>query len=505
MTSKDRSDCPSHEPGNSSPTGTGEPRRDHSTSEPEPSCGHRQESTGDGDMSEPLPKLGFMQAIKAAKRARRRQAGHARVARPRRDPRRKAHSLIDKVYRWDNLFTAWRRVRANKGKHGLDRVTIHHFEADLETHLREIQRKLMERRYVPKPVLRVYIPKASDPKQRRPLGIPVVADRIVQQAIFQVVDPIFDPEMSERSFGFRKGRKAHHAIATAIEDAKEGFRYVVDADIRSFFDEIGHDVVMSCVRRRIADGRVLTLLEAFLAAGVMEDGKLAVSSLGVPQGGVISPWLSNLVLDDLDKALEAKGYRHVRYADDFVVLCRSREEARQALDDVKEVLEKLRLTLHETKTRLTDFREGFEFLGHRFRRLRVGISPKAIERLKAKVRTLTQRQQGRNVDAVLGDLNPVIRGWARYFGMGEVKRTMTSLDGWIRMRLRAFRLKRKCHNDNWRLPNKRLEKWGLLSLQTCRPASRLPYICANGPHESGVRLLETRKPHGVAQCVNGTC
>lgn len=504
MTSKDRSDCPSHELVDLSSTDAGEPHGDHSKSEPASPSRHREGDPGEGAVSESRPKLGFMQAIKAARRARRRQAGHARVARPRRDPRRKAHSLIDKVYRWENLYAAWRSVRANKGKHGLDRVTIRQFEADLETHLREIQRKLMERRYVPQPVLRVYIPKASDPKQRRPLGIPVVADRIVQQAIFQIVDPIFDPEMSDRSFGFRKGRKAHQAIAAAIEDAKEGYRCVVDADIKSFFDAIGHDVVMSCVRRRIADGRVLTLLEAFLTAGVMEDGKLAVSSVGVPQGGVISPWLSNLVLDDLDKVLEAKGYRHVRYADDFVVLCRSREEARQALDDVKEVLGNLGLTLHETKTRLTDFWEGFEFLGYRFRRYCVGISPRAIERLKAKVRMLTRRQQGRNVDAVLGDLNPVIRGWARYFGMGQVKHVMTHLDRWIRMRVRAFRLKRKCHHDNWRLPNRRLEKWGLLSLHQCRPPSRLSYIRAYGFTESRTRLLATRQPHGVAQCVNGT-
>jgi group II intron reverse transcriptase/maturase len=431
-------------------------------------------------MSESQPKLGFMQARKAANSARRRHAGHTRAASPRRDPKRKAHSLIDKVYRWDNLVSAWKRVRANKGAHGLDRVTIRHFEADLDTHLREIQRKLMQRRYSPQPVRRVYIPKASDPKKRRPLGIPVVADRVVQQAILQIVDPIFDPELSERSFGFRKGRKAHDAIATAIEDAKQGYRFVVDADISSFFDEIGHDVAMSRIRARIADGRVLDLFEAFLKAGVMEDGVVTVPKAGTPQGGVISPWIANLVLDDLDKAIEAKGWRHVRYADDFVVLCRSRKEAEQALAYVKEVLEELKLSLHETKTRLTDFWDGFEFLGFHFRRYHLGIGSKAISRFKDKVRTHTRRQQGRNVDAVLGDLNPVLRGWARYFGIGEVTQLMTLLDSWIRMRLRAFRSKRKCHNDNWRFPNSCLEEWGLLSLQTCRPALRLSYARVSG-------------------------
>ena len=194
MTSEDRSGCPSHEPGDRSLTGAGEPRRDHSTSNTAPAPRHRGDDAVRGTVNEPKPQLGFMQARKAAKRARRGQAGHARAASPRRDPRRKAHSLIDKVYRWDNLVAAWKRVRANKGAHGLDRVTIRHVEADVETHLREIQRKLMERRYSPQPVRRVYIPKASAPTKRRPLGIPVVADRVVQQAIFQIVDPIFDPE-----------------------------------------------------------------------------------------------------------------------------------------------------------------------------------------------------------------------------------------------------------------------------------------------------------------------
>ncbi len=230
----------------------------------------------------------------------------------------KAHSLIDKVYDRKNLYRAWRKVRANKGAHGLDRVTIQMFEADLETHLREIQRKLQEHRFEPQPVRRVYIPKPADPKKRRPIGIPVVADRIVQQAILRVVEPLFDSQMSPRSFGSRKGRKAHDAIATLIEDAKQGFRVIVDADIASFYDSLDHEVVMSRVRARIADGRVLDLIEAFLKAGISDHNVITVPTEGTPQGGVISPWLSNLVLDDLDKALERRGYRHVRYADDCV-------------------------------------------------------------------------------------------------------------------------------------------------------------------------------------------
>lgn len=396
-------------------------------------------------------------------------------------PVRKAHSLIDKVYHWDNLYLAWRRVRANKGAHGLDRVTIHMFEADWEKHLRSIQRQLVEGRFEPTPVRRVFIPKSSDPKKLRPLGIPTVADRIVQQAIVQIVDPLFDDSLSPRSFGFRKNRRAHDAIATAIRDAREGFRTVVDADIASFFDRLDREVTMSRVCRRIADGRVLDLIEAFLKAGVSENGVVTVPTEGTPQGGVISPWLANLVLDDLDKAIESKGWRHVRYADDFIVLCKSRQEAEEALMFVKEVLEGLKLSLHETKTRVSDCEVGFEFLGFHFRHYRLGIRDKSLERFKERVRTLTQRQQGRNVEAVLEDLNPVLRGWSNYFGVAEVTDQLDRLDRWVRMRVRSFRLKRRCRHDSWRLPNRKLAKWGLLSLLDCRPKYRLSYVCPAGP------------------------
>jgi group II intron reverse transcriptase/maturase len=421
-----------------------------------------------------------------------------------RSVRPKAYSLIDKVYGWNNLNTAWRRVRANKGAHGLDRVTIRDFEADLEKHLNEIQRKLKQDRFEPQPVRRVYIPKPGDPSARRPLGVPVVADRVVQQALLQVLDPLFDADMSERSFGFRKGRKAHHAIATVIRDGKAGYRHVVDADVASFFDRLDHQVTMSRVRLRVGDGRVLKLIEAFLKAGVYEAGVVSVPQQGTPQGGVISPWLANLVLDDLDKALESRGYRHVRYADDFVVLCTTPEEAAQAKSFVEEVLGQLKLSLHETKTRLTDFREGFDFLGFRFRWYRLGIRAKSLDRLKDKVRLLTRRQQGRNVDAILQDLNPVLRGFARYFGSAEVGGLFVRLDAWVRMRVRAFKSKRRRRTDNRRIRNRRLAKWGLLSLQQCRPHERLSYMRAAAPRASS-RPLAMRLPRGVAQCGNAAC
>jgi len=416
------------------------------------------------------------------------QSGRERVASQRKTVV-KAHSLIDKVYSWDNLWSAWRRVRANKGVHGLDRVTIRAYEQDVETHLRELQRKLMEDRYEPLPVRRVYIPKASNPKQMRPLGIPTVTDRVCQQAVYQVLCPIFDPHFSARSYGFRPGRNAHRAIAAAFLDAEEGYHSVVDADISSFFDQLDHEVVMSQVCTRVADGRVLRLIEAFLKAGVSEDGIISVPTKGSPQGGVISPLLANIVLDVFDKAIEAKGWRHVRYADDFVILTRSPEEAAQALAYAKEVLGNLKLSLHEEKTRLTDFCKGFEFLGFHFRSFRLGIRAKSLERFKDRVRFVTRRNQGRNVEAVLADLNPITRGYANYFGVAEVASAFRKLDKWLRMRVRSFRLKRRVRTANHRLPNKKLVKWGMLSLLECRPRSRFSRMRSYKPGERAVGSL----------------
>ena len=393
---------------------------------------------------------------------------------------RKAHSLIDKVFAFNNLYAAWGRVRRNRGAAGVDRVTVEIFERDLEHHLSTIQRQLREQRYRPSPARRTYIPKAGQPGTLRPLGIPTVKDRIVQQAILQVVEPLFDSTLSPRCFGYRKGRNAHDALTTLMHDVRDGYRHVLDADIQTFFDSIVHDVVMSRVRARIADGRVLDLIEAFLQAGVMEDGVVRVPAAGTPQGGVISPWLSNLVLDDLDKAIERAGFRHVRYADDFVVLCKSKEDARDALTLVTEVLGSLELQLHESKTRVCDAWRGFDFLGFRIKANHVSVSPKAIERFKDHVRHVTRRKQGRNVAAVIDQLSSVLRGWAGYFGPAEATRLFSWLDAWIRMRVRSFRFKQKRRHDNHRLPTRRLRKWGLLSLHQCRPARRFPTLVGRG-------------------------
>jgi group II intron reverse transcriptase/maturase len=317
----------------------------------------------------------------------------------------------------------------------------------------------------------------------------VVADRIVGQALIQVLDPIFDSHLSERSFAYRKRRKQHDAIATIQSDLKLGYYFVVDADIKACFDEICHLVAMSRVKQRVADGRVLDLLESYLRCGVCEDGKVFVPQRGIPQGGVVSPFLMNLVLDVLDKRLESKGLRHVRYADDFVILCRTESEAQQAQILATETLRALKLRIHPNKTRLVDARRNsFAFLGFQLSRNSLQVHPKAIVQFKEKVKRLTRRQQGRNIEAVIADLNPVIRGWARYFGVAHCVGTFMRLDSWVRMRLRAFKFKRKCYNDNWRLPNKRLVRWGFLSLLDCRktvkPLCLVGETCVRGARGS---------------------
>ena len=414
----------------------------------------------------------------------------------------KAHSLIDKVYDWNNLYKAWRKVRKNKGAHGLDRVTIRMFESDLDKNLQAIQRQLKEKRFVPQPGRKVDIPKGSDPSKTRRLLIPRVTDRVVQQAIYQILNPIFEPEFSDRSYGFRPGRRAHHAIATLMQDKTEGFRHVVDADIKSFFDCIDHQVAMSHIRAKVADGRVLDLIEDFLKVGAITTETSSIPTEGTPQGGVLSPLIANIVLDQLDKKLEQTEWRFVRYADDFVVLTPNREEAEQALKLVQETLQELKLSLSEEKTSITTFREGFDFLGFHPVINSIGVRQKSIERLKDKVRKVTKRNQGRNVKAVLKDLNSVLRGWAGYFGAAKVSKLFREMDRWIRMRIRGFKNKRRNKNDNWRISNRKLRKWGLISLQECRPKERfIGVVFKSG--ERLVRLPAKGNPRGVAQYVNG--
>jgi RNA-directed DNA polymerase len=418
---------------------------------------------------------------------------------------RKAHSLIDKVYSWSNLWTAWRRVRANKGAPGVDRLTIEAFAPLAHLHLQELQRKLMQDRYVPNAVRRAYIPKASDPTKQRPLGIPTILDRVCQQAVRQVLEPVFEPYFSDRSFAYRPCRSPAQAMLTLQADIQDGYHSVLDADIQSFFDRLDHTVIMTLVSARVADGRVLKLIEAFLTAPIREpDGTIRIPTEGTPQGGVVSPLLANVVLDVLDKAIEAKGWRHVRYADDFVVLTKSLQEARSAHDYIQSVLEGLRLTLHPDKTSVGNVRQGFAFLGFHVRNGNVAIKAKAIDLFKEQVRHLTRRQQGCNVDAVLSRLNPLLRGWAGYYGGAEVQNLFRTLDSWIRMRIRCFRLQHRRATHNARLPNSKLKRWGLLSLSDLRPHHRYTFRRERASRASST-FLATRQRLGVAQCGNAAC
>ncbi|MDI6811694.1 MAG: group II intron reverse transcriptase/maturase [archaeon] len=377
--------------------------------------------------------------------------------------KKKFHSLIDKVWNWRNLNEAWTKVKQNKGAGGIDEVSIEEFERNLEQNLNEIQRQLRQDRYVPKPVKRVYIPK-PDGKQR-PLGIPTIRDRVVQQALKNVIEPIFEAEFLDSSFGYRPGKSAKQAIEQTEELRDEGHEWVVDADIKAFFDMVNHEKLIDAVAERISDGRILRLIRSFLEADIMEQG-LARNVIGTPQGGVISPLLANIYLHYFDERMAELGYEVVRYADDFLVLCGSEEEAQAALSHVKEILGELELTLHPEKTKIKNLAEGVDFLG-----FTVYISHKvprkeAVRKFKDAVRRATRRNLPINLEMVIQRLNPVVIGWGNYFKIANVNWLYKDLDGWTRMRLRAFKEKRKSYNSNRRITNAFLRNLGLKSLST---------------------------------------
>lgn len=376
----------------------------------------------------------------------------------------KHHSLRDKVFNLKNLHSAFHHVKKNKGKAGLDRVSIKQFEADLDKNILNIHNELRTAVYNPAPVLRVYIPKGR--KGKRPLGIPIVRDRVIQQAFRQIIEPIFEKDFSDNSFGFRPQRSCHGAIKRVEEYKRQGYRYVLDADIKAFYDTIPHKLMLDRLREKIADGWVLNSITKMLKAGVMQDGILHKTDKGTIQGGVISPLLANLVGDIIDKELERADYRFVRYADDFIVMTKTEEELPAALLFVKEVVEgKLGLKLSEDKTELTNFKRGFRFLGFKFIGRYKGISSKSLDKLKDNIRTITKRTQGVNLKTVIDRLNPVIRGHVNYFRLGDVQNTYRALDCWLRMRLRCFKFSRKWRTDNRRFPIRRFKRMGLLSFE----------------------------------------
>lgn len=382
----------------------------------------------------------------------------------------KWHTLIDKVYNSLNLFVASMSVLGNEGAAGVDHQSVEQFKDRQLEELAHLEEELRTGKYQPRAVKRVWIPKPGSTEQR-PLGIPCVRDRVVQTALLQVLEPIFDVTFAEHSYGFRHGRGCHHALERIEALLKEGFVHVVDADLKSYFDTIPKDRLMSRVRERVSDSRVLGLVEQFLEQGVMDGLSTWTPVTGTPQGAVISPLLANLYLNPLDHLLAEAGYAMVRYADDFVILCRSREDADQALAKVKAWVEENGLTLHPTKTKIVDARtDGFDFLGYTFRdNLRLPRQ-KSLDKLKDTIRAKTGRTNGNSLAWTIERLNRTLHGWFGYFRHCHWN-VFTDLDSWIRMRLRSILRKRAGRQgrgrgaDHQRWPNDYFADLGLYSLK----------------------------------------
>jgi RNA-directed DNA polymerase len=347
-------------------------------------------------------------------------------------------SLIDKVIRPATLELAWQHVASNKGAAGVDEQSTERFRSQSERYLRELQVSLADGTYQPAPVKRVEIPKADG--KIRPLGIPTVTDRIVQTALKLVIEPIFEVQFRPGSYGFRPGRSCKDALREVDRLIKEGYTVVVDADLQSYFDTIPHDRLMALVAGSISDSRVLALIDGFLRQEIMTDVVRWQPTAGTPQGAVLSPLLANLYLHPLDEMMERAGYRMVRYADDFVILCATEAEAQAALHEVRAWLAANGLTLHPDKTRIGDSRQpgqGFEFLGYRFEVGRRFVRPKSLTSFKDRVRAKTKRSRGDSLGCIIADLNPLLRGWFGYFKHAR-PRLYRKLDGFIRRRLRAI-------------------------------------------------------------------
>jgi len=385
---------------------------------------------------------------------------------------RKWYSLIDKIWAKANLEEAFKEVKRNRGAAGIDRMTIKAFESELEHHLEVLQQALRSKTYRPKPVRRVYIPKADG--TQRPLGIPTVGDRVVQAAARRVLEPIFEAKFMDCSYGFRPERSAHMALKKIRKDLDDGYRYVIDADLKSYFDTIPHERLIGLVKETVVDGSVLALLEQFLQAGVMDGGSYHLNEQGTPQGGVISPLLANIYLHPLDEVMARRGHRLTRYADDFVICCRTQKGAERVLRSVVRFLEQeMGLKVHPVKTKIVNSkRESFVFLGHEFKPGKKMVpSDKAIAKFKERVKTITRRNQTVDVQKLVKKtLNPYLRGWGNYFGTGDVKGRFQDFDSWIRRRLRSVQMRswrkiRKLHREmrrrGWKgdLPQMRMTAW----------------------------------------------
>lgn len=403
-------------------------------------------------------------------------------------------SLIDKAYRNRTLETAWLKVRANQGSAGVDKITINMFEKQQVKYLKEIEHELKTGTYIPKAVKRVYIPKGKG--KMRPLGIPSVKDRIAQQAIKMVIEPIFEKEFLDMSYGFRPKRGAQMAIEEVTRLIKEGYTWVVDADLQAYFDTIPHDKLMAKVENRISDGRIIKMLDMWLKQEIMDECKSWVPTQGSPQGAVISPLLSNVYLHDLDLAVTNAGYKMIRYADDFVILTKSQEEAGSALRVVQAWVAEHGLTLHPEKTHLGNCMvagEGFEFLGYRFEAGTSWVRQKSIQKFRDRIRQETKRNCGKALTDVISQLNPILRGWCNYF-KNVTKYTLETFDSFVRRRLRAIIQRQNKKGSfgaglcNFKIPNKFFADNGLISMENIqRQYLACQSRCGNNRLESRMR------------------
>ena len=387
--------------------------------------------------------------------------------------------MVDKTYAPDNLASAFEKVWKNGGSAGADKQTVEHFARHAEEELSRMARQMRDGVYRPQPVRRVWIPKTGS-TEKRPLGIPAVRDRIVQGALRHVLEPIFETEFAEQSYGFRPGRGAKDALRRVDTLLKAGHVWVVDADLKSYFDTIPHERLMALVKARVADGGVLALVESFLRAGVMEESKgWQPTECGTPQGGVISPLLANLYLNPLDHQMVERGWEMVRYADDFVILCGTEAEAHSALAAVSVWVNEAGLTLHPVKTRVVDANGpgGFDFLGYHFERGMKWPRVKSLEKLKERVRAKTARRDGRSLRAIVTDVNRTLRGWYGYFQHSKAN-VFVTVDGYVRRRLRSLLEKRRGHTRQGlgeahrRWTNKWFARRGLLSLTAAHEWTR---------------------------------
>jgi len=381
--------------------------------------------------------------------------------------------LFDKVFAQRNLLAAYQQVASKRGAAGVDRITVATFGQQLPENIGQLSDALRADTFRPQAIRRVHIPKPGT-QETRPLGIPTVRDRVVQAAIVNVIEPIFERDFASHSYGFRPCRGCKDALRRVDALLKAGYTHIVDADLKGYFDSIPHDRLMDLLRTKIADGRVLSLIEAFLQADIMEGTSGWTPTSGAPQGAVLSPLLSNIYLDPLDHLVAQTGLEMVRYADDFVILCRSAEQAIQALELVQEWATEKGLSLHPTKTRIVDSQqESFAFLGYEFQGHQHWPRKKSLQKLKDTLRVKTRRTNGRSLARIMADVNRTLRGWFHYFQHTTRSSAFQSLDSWLRMRLRSLLRRRqggrgvaRDQRASFTWPNHFFAKRGLFSLAT---------------------------------------